>query len=143
MATATRTEMAETYLALKVVNLGWEIRQPGDFIPEYTEENRDAEGISEKAVNRLVSLRYIERRLVPLAELEAFEEMHQRPQEEVPEAEEGESSEETPNPVETESETTETPAPVEEEIIEDLGPVEIPDEESQPKKKVVRRRGGN
>ncbi|MFE9742952.1 hypothetical protein [Streptomyces sp. NPDC006477] len=136
MTTATKSEVTETFVALRPVNMGFCIRAAGDFIPEYT----DPEQIDERALARLVRMRYIERRTVPTSEVEAFWERWERENAPAPvegsEAEEGETStEETPEP---EAE----PVVVEEETIEDLGPKE---DEEAPKKKVVtrRRRAGN
>lgn len=135
--------MVETFKALRVVDLGTCKRQAGDFIPEYT----DPAHIAPNRRDRLVRMGYIERRTVPQSELDAWqkrwdEENAPKADAEDSGAEEGESfGEENPDP-ETE-EALVIPVVLEEESIEDLGPVEEPEEESSsvrkaPAKKVVR-----
>lgn len=127
--TTQTTEVVETFKALREVRLGFDVRQAGDFIHEYTEP----EGIEPRALARLLRLRYIERRTVPRMELDAWLAERARLKEaqseaeDEPEEEEGETPEETP---EKPSGPTAT-----EETIEDLGPVE-----DEKKKKVVRTR---
>lgn len=137
MADAT-AEMVETFVARKVVNLGWCKRADGDFVHEYT----DPEVISPRVLERLQRQGYVERRTVPVAELNAWREnwerFHAPMDDEASEAVEGESSlEETPEIVEEEAPVN----PATEESIDDLGPTEEETTTKAPVKKVVRNRG--
>jgi len=133
----------ETLRLVKSANVGCEkhgnileARAPGDLAPEWLE-------IPHNRLSTLTRQGIVERVTLDDKEMARWDERHEEQwgaqAEEEPEEEESDGSDETEATDETEDEE-DTPEVVEEDI-EDLGPVEVEEEEKpQPTKRVARRR---